>query len=224
MKVVIVANGQIRHPEIAGAALAEADFVIAANGGTHHCLQLDHQPDLIVGDLDSLDETLLAELENAGVEIQRHPVHKDATDLELALEQAQARRATELVILGAVGGRWDQTLANFHLIASPRWYQLRVKVVDGPQRIFPVHAGHPFSLDGQVGDLVSLIPVGGDAAGITIEGFSYPLKDETLKYDSSRGVSNVLANPPGRISLKRGSLLCLVIRGGEEKLLDSGGS
>jgi thiamine pyrophosphokinase len=127
------------------------------------------------------------------------------------------------VILGAVGGRWDQTLANLHLLASPRWIEQRIEVVDGPQRVFPIHPQQQFELPGEEGDLVSLIPVGGDAHGVEIHGFKYPLQNETLCYDKSRGTSNVLIAPPGRISLQEGRLLCSVIRGGEGEMLHSGG-
>lgn len=224
MKTVIVANGDIKDPASARQRMERAELIVAADGGTLHCLALGHQPDVIIGDLDSVQSESLAKLKADSTQVIEHPSRKDATDLELALELAKDRGATEMVILGAVGGRWDQTLANFQLVSSARWRQQRLEVVDGPQSVYPIHPGVPFSLPGNPGDLVSLIPYGGDAAGVHSEGLEYPLNGETLAHGKSRGISNVLVESPARVWLVDGILLCLIIHGGEEGLLREGAS
>jgi thiamine pyrophosphokinase len=223
LKTIIMANGQISDWQAAGELLEAADLIVAANGGTHHCTQLGFQPDVVVGDLDSLSDSAIDDLRAAEVELIQHPKRKDATDLELALEQVRQRGAQRVLVLGAVGGRWDQSLANFHLIASPRWQPMEIEVVDGPQSVHPIHPGRELELQGRPGDLVSLIPFGGDAEGVRSHGLEYPLENESLAYDRSRGISNVLVDPPARISLQQGTLLCTIIHGGEDKLLDYGG-
>ena len=224
LNTVIVANGDIKDRQSARERLQEADLVVAANGGTLHCLELNIQPDIVVGDLDSLEADTLQQLKDSHTEVIEHPSRKDATDLELALELAVERGGTRLAILGAVGGRWDQTLANFHLVSSSRWQEQRLEVVDGPQSVYPIHPGSEFELHGETGDLVSLIPFGGDAAGVHSHGLEYALSDETLIHGKSRGISNVLMASPARIWLHSGTLLCLIIHGGEEQLMKNGGN
>jgi len=60
---------------------------------------------------------------------------------------------------------------------------------------------------GQLGDVVSLIPLGGDVEGIVTEGLLYPLRDEPLLSGPARGVSNVMTEPVARVTLRSGALL-----------------
>lgn len=212
MPTVIVANGEIQNSARAQSLLRSADQIIAADGGCRHCLRLGFPPNLLVGDLDSIDGSDLEAVEQAGGIIQRHPTRKDATDLELALHQAIEIGGQEVVILGAVGGRWDQSLANLLLLANPAFDELSIEVVEGRQHGQLARPGQGLSLEGEPGDTVSLIPLSGDARGITTEGLEYMLDGESLSFASSRGVSNVLRAPTARIELSDGLLLVLHIR------------
>ena len=95
---------------------------------------------------------------------------------------------------------------------------MKVKVVDGTQHVYPIHPGRAFELHGEPGDLVSLIPLGGDAEGVHTSGLEYPLAGERLSHEQSRGISNRLVNTTAQISITRGTLLCVVIHGGEKTL------
>jgi thiamine pyrophosphokinase len=64
-------------------------------------------------------------------------------------------------------------------------------------------------LSGSVGELVSLLPVHGDARGVTTTGLAYPLAGETLRAGTSRGVSNVLVETSASVSVADGSLLAI---------------
>ena len=96
-RIVIFANGVLTQPDLLQTKLKPDDRIFCADGGTRHALALGLTPETIIGDLDSLEPELVAELETAGVTIQRHPADKDQTDLELALELAVAERDAELV-------------------------------------------------------------------------------------------------------------------------------
>src|SRR3954467_10916801 len=85
--------------------MQQADLRIAADGGARHFLELGLLPHLAIGDFDSLPPALLVKLEDHDVEIERHPAHKDETDLELALLRALQRGARRIVVLAALGGR-----------------------------------------------------------------------------------------------------------------------
>jgi thiamine pyrophosphokinase len=211
LRAVIFANGDLEFPQAIQEMIRERDLIVAADGGTHHCLELGLTPDIIIGDFDSLEEEILTRLEKQGVEIIRHPTQKDHNDLELALRLVLERGFDEALVLAALGSRWDQTLANVLLPATASLDGLRVHVVDGPQEILLLKAGNKLQIAGATGDTLSLIPLGGDAQGITTQGLEYPLNKGTLKFGSSRGISNVMLDSEASISLDQGLLLCVVI-------------
>jgi thiamine pyrophosphokinase len=205
MYVVIVANAPNLDAAPYDALIRAADLLIAADGGALPLLRLDRLPRLVIGDLDSLDSASQATLLERGVELRRFPREKDETDLELALAHAAASGATTIDILGALGGRWDHTLANVALLALTELRGRRVRLLDARQELFLVHDSA--ALEGQAGDTVSLLPLTPTARGVTTHGLLYPLQDATLHYERARGISNVLLEPPGRVSLRDGLLL-----------------
>jgi thiamine pyrophosphokinase len=205
MYVVIVANAPNLDAAPYEALIRAADLLIAADGGALPLLRLERLPRLVIGDLDSLDSASQVTLLERGVELRRFPREKDETDLELALAYAAASGATTIDILGALGGRWDHTLANVALLALTELRGRRVRLLDARQELFLVHDSA--ALEGQAGDTVSLLPLTPTARGVTTHGLLYPLQDATLHYERARGVSNVLLEPPGRVSLRDGLLL-----------------
>jgi len=205
MYVVIVANAPNLDAAPYEALIRAADLLIAADGGALPLLRLDRLPRLVIGDLDSLDSASQVALLERGVELRRFPREKDETDLELALAHAAASGATTIDILGALGGRWDHALANVALLALTELRGRRVRLLDTRQELFLVRDWA--ALEGQAGDTVSLLPLTPTARGVTTHGLLYPLQDATLHYERARGVSNVLLEPPGRVSLRDGLLL-----------------
>jgi thiamine pyrophosphokinase len=205
MHIVIIANAPILDIAPYRVAIDAADYVIAADGGALPLYQAEQLPDLVIGDMDSLDLKTLETMAQHGVELRRFPREKDETDLELALLHAAALGATSIDVLGALGGRWDHTLANVALLALPELQGRTARLLADRQVLFLVRDSAV--LDGRRGDTVSLIPLTGAAYGVTTEGLQYPLHDATLGFERARGVSNVLLEPPGRVSLRAGLLL-----------------
>jgi thiamine pyrophosphokinase len=208
MRTVIFANGEFPNPQTTRDLLRPDDFIIAANGGTRHALSIGVTPHIVIGDLDSLSTDDQALVEAAGSPIVRFSPRKDETDLELALLHAAREGATEIVILAALGGRLDQTLANVLLLALPELEGLDVRIVEGRQETFLIQ--DEALIEGQPGDTVSLIPLGGDAVGVTAEGLEWPLNDSSLRFGLARGVSNVLVKEQACVCVRRGLLLCVV--------------
>ncbi len=205
MRVIVVANG-VMHSQF---TLEDGDVLIAADGGLQHCLDLGLQPAIVIGDLDSIDEGDLSALEPSDTQILRYPTQKDFTDLELALQHALKLGADEIVIVAALGARWDQTIANLLLPAS--FPSVKIRLMDGSQEIHYVRAGEKLEIHGRPGDMVSLIPLAGKAHGVTTEHLEYPLHGGELTFGSTRGISNTLLEETGTISINDGLLLCIVI-------------
>jgi len=211
LRAIIFAGGKLAHPNHDLSCLQADDWIIAANGGARHCLALGLSPKVVIGDFDSLTPAELRSLESGGTEIIRRPRHKDETDLELAVRLAADRGADEVLILGGLGERWDQSLANLLLPAAPGLERLRLRFVDGPQEIASLRGGQSLDLHGQPGDTVSLIPLGGDAVGVSTHGLEYPLEGGTLPHGATLGVSNTLTAKTASVSLSKGLLLCIHI-------------
>ncbi len=203
--IVVMLNGVVRHEPRLPSILDRAEYIIAADGGAACLDALGYIPDLLVGDMDSVEPALLERLEDEGSSIQRHPAQKDETDAELALKAAAALSPHEIIVLGALGGRIDHALGNLALLAMPELDGIPTYVWDGLSLSWLVTESS--EIWGTPGDTVSLIPWGGDAVGIVTEGLAYPLQGETLDMGPSRGISNVLAEVPARVTLQEGRLL-----------------
>ena len=208
MRAVIFANGNTDNSDF---VFSGKDLIIAANGGTHYCLNLGLTPDVVIGDLDSLTADDIKGLQIASVEIIRYPAKKDQTDLELALRLAIDRGADEIVVFGAMGGRWDMSIANILLLAEQNLSGATIRIIDGRHEIMLLQAGKEITFHGKKGNILSLIPLGRDALGITTIGLEYPLKNDVLRLGSSRGISNVLIRNSATVFLKQGLLLCVHI-------------
>jgi thiamine pyrophosphokinase len=186
-------------------------LVVAADGGARHAATLGLRVDRWVGDGDSIEPPDLEALEAAGVAVERTPVEKDESDAELALLAALEAGATRIVVLGALGGpRIDHALANVGLLAHP--------ALDGRPALLYDERGARISLlvgpvtrelRGRAGDLVSLVPVGETALGVTTQGLRYPLSAESLIIGRTRGVSNVRIEPEASVTLESGRLLVI---------------
>jgi thiamine pyrophosphokinase len=189
------------------------DLVIAADRGAAHARAWGWPLHLLVGDLDSLGAEEEALVAAGGVPIITAPAAKDETDLELALTHARARGASEIIICAALGGRTDHLLANVLLLARPELADLAVTLVDGREsiRLLRNDGSAPAHLEllGAPGDLLSLLPLGYDAVGVTTKGLQYPLHDETLFLGQARGVSNLFTSARADITLRRGLLLVI---------------
>ncbi len=204
-RIVIFANGNLPNLEAARALLRPDDTLIAADGGARHLLGMGMLPHLLLGDLDSLDVASLARLEAAGVEIRRYPTDKDETDLELALRCALQGQPKSILVVGALGGRLDQTLANLSLLTDPAFEGLDLRLDDGAEEAF--FCRKQAEVQGRSGQVVSLIPWGGPAEGVVTQGLRWKLSGETLYPHQSRGVSNVMMGEAASVEICSGLLL-----------------
>jgi thiamine pyrophosphokinase len=206
MRAIIVAGGQAGPGTEHRQWVQAHDRIIGVDGGAARALAWGLVPDLVIGDMDSLPEEDRAALEAQGCRFVVHPRAKDETDLELALTHAAEQGAREILILAALGGRLDHTLANLLLLALPALAGVQVRIVEGAQEALLVRGGGAATIEGQPGDLVSLLPLGGDARGVRTEGLAWALEGDTLRFGYSRGVSNKMTGPAARVEVEAGYL------------------
>ena len=116
---LIIAGGNPVKQDVA-LRLDVPDWVIAADSGLDQAFRLGISPDLVIGDMDSVTAEALARAEATGVTIERHPVDKDASDLELAIDAAATAGYQQATIIGGTGGRIAHTFANALLLLKER--------------------------------------------------------------------------------------------------------
>jgi thiamine pyrophosphokinase len=199
--VLVVTGGDPPH---AGLVLPPADLVVAADSGADHAAALGLGVDVLVGDLDSVDPATRAAVEAAGAEVVELPRDKDATDVELALDAAWGRGAERLVLVGGHGGRLDHALATMGALAAVAAPGRRVEAWMGPAHV--TVAVDAAAVEGRVGELVSLVPLGGAVEGVTTEGLRWPLVDAHLPFGSTWGVSNEVVTTPAGVTVTGGVL------------------
>ncbi len=210
--VVVVAGGPAPVREAVLAVPAGA-IVIAADGGLAHAWALGIEVSLVVGDLDSVSPDDVAAAESNGIPVERYPRDKDATDLELALDAALARRPAQILVVAGEGGRLDHLLATLLLLGAEKYAGVELDAWIGQARVHVVRGARSF--EGTPGELLTLVALHAPAEGIRTDGLLYPLAGETLEPGSSRGVSNVFAAERAEVSVESG--VVLAVRPGAEE-------
>lgn len=193
--VVVLAGG----PDRAAVALPPDATVIAADVAPAPGGRID----LLIGDLDSIPAAALAGI----ARVDRHPAEKDATDLELALNAAMELEPDRVLVVGSAGGRLDHLFGSLLLLAADAYAAVQVDAHLGGAAAHVVRGERV--LAGVRGELISLFSVHGPASGVVTEGLVYPLRGETLEPGSSRGLSNVFAEPEARVAVEDGVVLAV---------------
>ena len=187
--------------------ISTSTILIAADGGARHIAAMGLSPDIIIGDLDSLAKEKPTSGTSEAGSLLTFSQEKDESDLELALIHAASLNPDSIQILAAVGGRLDQTLSNALLLSLPELSGLDVFIVQPHQRARRIEGR--VRIEGDIGDLISLVPLWGPARVEKTDGLKWSLADEKLIPGPARGISNQLIEPAGHITLSSGSLLCV---------------
>ena len=200
--VVVVASGPGPSVTVPGAST-----VIAADGGLDRATALGLDVDVVIGDLDSVSAGALAAAEAAGARVVRHPEAKDATDLELALDEAVRLGARRVLLVASAEGRLDHLLGSLLLLGADAYAAIELDAIVGDAIVHVVRGER--ALRGSPGELLSLVAVGGPATGVVTNGLDFPLAAETLHPGSSRGISNVFTSTEASVAIDAGVLLAI---------------
>ena len=209
MEVTVVTNGYIENMDILKSIIKNSDYVICADGAAKYLMNINIYPDLLVGDLDSIDDDALRWIENGKVKLERFPVKKDMTDTELAIEFALKQSPHKINIVGAIGSRMDHSLGNIMLLYKIHKMGTAARIINEINDMTITDSN--IKIEGKIGQTVSIIPIGGDVSGVTLEGLEYPLNDCNIHMGSSLGISNRFIKDTATISVKEGTLLVIKV-------------
>lgn len=209
LRAVIIANGEINRPSSILSDLNEDDVIIAADGGAHHCLAAGLWPDFVIGDMDSITTPVINQLRENGTQLVLYPRDKDQTDLELALSLAAEKGFKDALLLGMFGGRLDQSLANLLLLTRNEWQDLRLIISNEPDTAYLMRGQDEISLQGNPGDIISLIPLSNLVENVSTQGLRWPLDHADLRFGTTLSISNELLDINARVQIGMGNLLLI---------------
>ncbi len=213
MKVCIFTGGQIYEALLEKPCVKDS-FVIAADSGYNNARKMSIKPDILLGDLDSIDKTELKAHELDEIEKIIVPSIKDDTDTQLAVDTAIARKADEIVIVGGLGGRIDHTLSTVFLLEYMLDKGVSGYITDGKNRVRLMKTdGHEICLCmKREFKYLSLVSLSDECKGVSISGVFYPLNDTILERKYSYAVSNEITSELAKITLREGSMLVIESR------------
>ncbi|MFK7892431.1 MAG: thiamine diphosphokinase [Granulosicoccus sp.] len=188
----------------------DSDRCVAVDGGVEHCLAAGMTPHLLIGDLDSVHPSTLADRRLLEVPRQVYPTDKDASDLELALQVLEDWQPRKVSLLGVSGGRTDHMLFNWLLPLSRNW-RFHMDILDSSVHAYVVTAERNLHVSAVPGQLLSVLALT-DCTGVCLDGVEYPLAGATLQCGSTIGLSNRLTDDAFALTIDTGKLLTMLVR------------
>lgn len=206
-RALIIGSGDVHDPIQLKEEALKHDFVLCADGGIKHTYDLDIHVDLIIGDLDSVDKKFDDYISRHQIPVEKYPIEKNATDVELAIDYLVEQEFKVITFMGVLGGRIDHTLANIFLLKSLAKRNVIGRIVDDKNVVY--YSDDTLNLTKKAGFYVSLVPLSETGIIVTLNGFYYTLKKEHIPFGSAHGISNYIVDHEGTISIHDGAALVI---------------
>jgi len=207
--IFIVSSGCCVDPDFFSKKVRKTGryLTVCCDGGARHFRNLKIKPDIIIGDMDSIDPDQLAMYAALEIKIIKYSPNKDYTDTEIALDYALGLKPRKIYIWCSLGGRIDHTLANIFLLLKGQKKGIETFLIDEYCEAFVLDKEDSFT--NEKGKTVSLLSLTPSVTGITLSGFAYPLVRGSLKLGETRGISNMINKNRAGIQIKKGNLLVI---------------
>ena len=200
MRAFIYSGGEI-FPQYISESPADDDIVIAADSGYNNAKKMGVNPDILIGDFDSLVEKP-TDLD----EIIELPAEKDVTDTQYAVDLAVKRGAKEIYIVCGTGGRFDHAVSNMCLLEGMYQKGIRVIIVGGQNRIRYIKDTGIILIRDKNYKYFSVLAADEKVKGVSIEGGKYPLNKKTLTRSNQFAISNEIEKNAALITVKKGGI------------------
>ncbi len=183
------------------------NYIIAVDKGLEYCHKINIMPNIIVGDNDTVNTSILDEYRKKVDKVIVYPPEKDYTDTHISVTTAFEYNPDTITIVGATGTRIDHVLANIGMLKLCIDNNVQAYIVDKNNLITMIDSNYKILRSNLYGKYISLLPYSEQVMGVTLEGFVYPLYDAILSIGKSIGISNELKEDIGHISVKSGYLI-----------------
>lgn len=210
MNALLVSSGDINNYKALKNLASTHDFIICADGGIRHLIQIGIDPDIIIGDLDSIDKNSMDYIRDKKLDVIKYPVQKDETDTELAIIYLIDKGYEDITLVGVTGSRIDHTLSNIFLLKNLSHKNIKAKIIDDNNIIYFVDSDLKLKRDDKY--YVSVIPIIKEGVVVSLKGFLYPLVESRIQFGSSLGVSNRITSDYGEIIIHSGEAMIIVAK------------
>ena len=208
-KAIIIFNAVLTDVFFYHNLLTKSDIIIAADGGAEQAIKLGVNPDIIIGDMDSISDDTYRKFEDAGTEFVIFPTNKDKTDGQLAIEYAIENNYNDIIIIGWKGGRTDHFMANILLLNIFSDSEINLKFIAPKEEIFLLKGKTLFEFKTLPNYYVSFIPLE-NCKNVKLTGFKYLLDNGELKLGESLGISNEILGEKSSIKMDNGVLIVII--------------
>ena len=213
MKVLIVSGGERPEIDLLKEKAVSSSMVIAADRGAEYCLKAGILPDMVVGDLDSLPAGIQEELVSNNIKIHKFDCKKDMSDTQIAVDMAVEKGADEIEIIAGIGSRFDHSLANVYLLYRSLRQGVKARIISRIHEIFLIE--NQCVIKNEAGSLISFLPLGHSANGITLKGFEYEIDNTDMDMSFPIGISNIIVSDSAEVIISRGILIAIITRRAE---------
>jgi thiamine pyrophosphokinase len=207
MDGLIISSGSIKDYNILNEVIKDKNFILCADGGIAHSINMNIVPNAVIGDLDSINQMGRDFIKEHNIPIIKFPVEKDETDTELAILYLIENNIKNITLIGATGSRLDHTIGNIYLLKRIKQLGAVGKIVDDNNSIYLVH--DYIKLKGKKGYYLSIIPITQDGLVVTLKGFYYPLNEDFIGFGTTLGISNRIIHEYGEIKIIKGEALII---------------
>lgn len=209
-KCIVIGAGDLTLGEI---PVGADDFVIAVDGGISYCGVLQIEPDLIVGDFDSVSGKEAEAIEGLEREIPERIIRlereKDDTDMLAALKEGLSRGYRQFRIYAGTGGRFDHTLANIQCLLFLKNHDAAGYLVDGTGMMLVIK-NEAVHFRKEMEGYLSLFSMTEESRGVTIKGMKYLLQNAVITNDFPIGISNEFIGEEACVEAADGTLVCML--------------
>jgi thiamine pyrophosphokinase len=202
-RALILANGKPPSKRLFEKIFALSDWFICADGGANTAARFDCPPDLIIGDLDSIENETLAVFSNVDIKQLKD---QNSTDLEKALTAAIRKKCKEIVVVGATGERLDHAIGSLSALVKFS-SKAHITFIDDMGTFIAVN--HAIELNLPAGTIISILPLS-RCSGIVTNGLKWNLENESLELGIRESTSNVIVSSPVHIKVKKGNLVVFI--------------
>ena len=184
------------------------DFIIAVDKGLEFLYKHKLEPNLILGDFDSVDGVIISRYQSQ----EKIPIHqlqseKDASDMELALELCIKMGHKQITILGATGNRLDHFLGSIQSLKLLLDANAEGVILDSQNRIRLLREDFTLAKVDAFGKYFSIFPLGGSVENVSLQGAKYPLKNYQLTPFGSRCISNEITGEEMKVRFDSGIMI-----------------
>lgn len=183
-------------------------FLVAADGGYLECLKHQIEPDILIGDFDTLDYTKKKKPKSL---IKLNPI-KDDTDTFYAVKLLLEKGFDEIHLYGCLGGKIEHTIGNIQILSYLKDRKIKAYLHSEDDRnVLFMLEEESFTFKTRKEGMLSIFSYTDKAENVTIKNLKYNIENTELTSSIPLGISNefIDCNQNGFISVGKGRLLII---------------